>query len=124
MNTRQIAAEYRLAQWVQAIQERKAGGETIKDFCQRKGINKNTYFYWQKRIRKAACEELAEIQGTETQTGLSVQGFTEVRIADTPLLPIAASSSKISVEIGKYKITTDSGYPPEALAMLLRELRC
>ena len=122
MNTRQVATEYRLAQWVQAMQERKASGETIKEFCQRKGVNKNTYFYWQQRIRKAACEKLAEVQSMEAQTGLSVQGFTEVKITEAPALPMAVLPSKICVEAGKYKITTDSGYPAESLSMLLREL--
>ena len=122
MNTRQIAAEYRLMQWMQAIQERKANGETVKDFCQRRGVNRNTYFYWQQRVRKAACEKLVEIQGAEAQTCLAVQGFTEVNMTQSPMLPAPAPASKICVEVGRYKITTDSGYPTETLMSLLKKL--
>jgi hypothetical protein len=111
-----------LAQWVQAIQERKSSGETITDFCQRKGVNRNTYFYWQQKIRKTACEKLTEIQGIETQTGLAIKGFTEIKVAETPMLPVTAPASQICIEAGRYKITTDSGYPAEVLASLLREL--
>ena len=45
MTTREIAAEYRLAQWAQALQARVTSGESIKDFCQSKGVSRNTYFY-------------------------------------------------------------------------------
>ena len=120
MNTRQMASEYRLAQWSQAMQEHKASGENIDTFCQTKGVSRNTYFYWQKKLREAACRQLAKIQGGPT--GLAVQSFTEVAVAQPPMPPEAAPASQICVEAGRYKITTDSAYPPEKLAALLRKL--
>jgi hypothetical protein len=122
VNTRQVAAEYRLAQWTQALAERKANGESISDFCRNKGVSRNTYFYWQRKLREAACERLSEIQSPST--GLSVQGFTEVQLAHPPVLPIAVSASQICVEAGRYKITTDSAYPTDSLVALLRKLPC
>ena len=119
MNTRQVASEYRLAQWVQAIQERIANGEKVKDFCVRKGISRNTYFYWQQRIRKTACEKIAEIQRMNTQTGLAVPGFTEIKLAE---LPTTGQAGQIRIEVKGVQITADSEYPTEALTVLLREL--
>lgn len=120
MNTRQIASEYRLAQWAQAMQEHKASGESICAFCQRKGVSRNTYFYWQRKLRETACERLAEI-GSES-TGLAVKGFAEINIVDTPALSVTAPASQVCVEVGRYKVITDSGYPAESLAVLLRAL--
>jgi len=60
MDTKKVTAEYRLSQWMQVIQERQASGQSIKDFCQAMGISKNAYFYWQRKLRKAACTELAK----------------------------------------------------------------
>jgi len=77
------------------------------------GINRNTYFYWQQRLRKAACEQL------------SAPGFAEVIVQTSstpPALPEAATPSQLCIEVAGARITADSGYPAEKLAALLREL--
>ena len=119
MNTRQIAAEYRLSQWMEAIQERISSGETIKDFCKRKGVKRNTYFYWQQRIRKAACEKLSELQKTDPSTGISLPGFTEVKLPETPKLE---RRGEVHIEIHGIQIRAGKDYPKESLVALLREV--
>ena len=64
MNTRKVAAEYRLTKWAGIIQERKNSGKSIKDFCLDTGISMHSYFYYQKKLRMVACEEL--VKGNET----------------------------------------------------------
>jgi hypothetical protein len=58
MNTRGIAAEYRLANWAQIIEDRAASGTTIRAFCKQAGYKEHTYYYWQQKLRKAVCQEL------------------------------------------------------------------
>jgi len=58
MNTQKIAKEYRLSQWAQIIKTRNESGKSVKEFCADTGINKNAYFYWQRKLREAACQEL------------------------------------------------------------------
>ena len=62
MDTKKVAAEYRLSQWAQVIQTRLNSGQNIKDFCQSSGISKNAYFYWQKKLREVACTEIAKAE--------------------------------------------------------------
>ena len=64
MNTRKVAAEYRLTKWAGVIQERKNSGKSIKDFCLDTGISMHSNFYYQKKLRMVACEEL--VKGNET----------------------------------------------------------
>ena len=61
IDAREIATGYRLSQWSQALQERKVSGESIKAFCQRKGVSRNTYFYWQRKLRESICQELKPV---------------------------------------------------------------
>jgi len=110
--------EIRLAGWTQALKERITSGESINAFCQNKGISRHAYFYWQRKVREAACEQLAEAQ---KQTSLPAPTFKEVMIAEPPLPEIIAPSC-ICVESGGYKITAGSAYSTEAIAALLREL--
>lgn len=118
MNSREITMELRLTQWVQALRERTASGESINEFCQNKGISRHTYFYWQKKVRDMACEQLIE---PTNQTSLPALGFKEVRLTGT-MPPETTASSSICVEMGGYKITAGSAYPTVAIATLLREL--
>ena len=122
MTTREIATEYRLAQWAQAMQERVANSESIKEFCRSRGVSKNTYFYWQRRLRENASKQLALKQTETTGSDLPARSFAEIRIAEPAAMPEPKSPSLIYMEIGGARLTIDSTYPTEKLAALLREL--
>jgi transposase-like protein len=110
--------ELRLAQWVQALKERASTGESIKDFCQNKGISRHTYFYWQKKVRDVACGQLIESQ---TKAVLPAPGFKEIRLPEIAS-PATIVSDCLCFETNGYRITAGSAYPAEALADLLRKL--
>jgi len=114
MNTREIAAEYRLGHWAGLMQERKENGLSIKAFCIEKGFHENVYYYWQRKLREAACAQLA------------VSGFAEVVVQEPLTLPappdIPSSTSQLCVETAGIRIIADSTYPPEKLAALVREI--
>ena len=43
MNTKDIAAEYRLSHWAQVVQDRVEKGISIRLYCKEAGIHENTY---------------------------------------------------------------------------------
>ena len=120
MNSREMTNKYRLAEWARIIQERSETGERINEFLTRKGITKDSYYYWLRKLRKAAGEQLTEQQ--PKQTGLEVRGFTEVRISEPAVTRNTVGTNQICIESGHCKITADAGYPSETLVMLLREV--
>ena len=125
MNAKEFATEYRMTTWAQALQERAANKESIKTFCERRKVSRNTYFYWQRKLREKVCEQLVDRQGTTKQQSLAAPGFTEVQLREPSAPPGRAGAvkpSRISVEIKGAKISADSTYPPEQLAALCREL--
>jgi len=69
MNTRQIAAEYRLSHWTGIVKDRQESGLSIKAYCERAGFHENIYFYWQRKLRAAACEQLAETKPRSAYPG-------------------------------------------------------
>ena len=123
MNTNDIAAEYRLSHWAGIVREREESGLSIKQFCKNAGFHENRYFYWQKKLREAACEELARIQGSAT--GLVPVGFAEVKLPaqQSPLLSAAAIQNQVCVETASLRIIAGGEYPADKLAVLIRELR-
>ena len=59
MNTRDIASEFCLTHWAGVMRERGGSGESVKEFCARAGLQESVNYYWQRKLREAACEELA-----------------------------------------------------------------
>ena len=124
MDTQRVATEIRLAQWAQMIQGRMESMQSIKEFCQAAGVSKNTYFYWQRKLREAACKQFAENHESRTVPRIEAPGFAEVKLAEvqrTRAIPEFFEQGQVHIETGEVKITADSTYPAEKLAALLRE---
>jgi len=120
MNSRELTAEYRMTHWAQLLQERTTSGLSVQDFCLDKGITRNTYFYWQKKLREAACARLSETNSKTTD--LTVQSFAEVRLSESSAQTASIQPDQLCVESGLYRVTAGPGYPIEYLTMLLREV--
>jgi len=103
------------------MRERQDSGLSVRAYCASAGIHENSYFYWQKKLREAACEELARIHGNTT--GLAHPGFAEV-VLPVQLPPVAAGAlhGQVCIESVYVRITADGEYPADRLAVLLREV--
>jgi len=95
------------------IQEQKCSGLNIKEFCQEKGITRNAYFYWQRKIRKATCEGLLKVEKT---AGIVPTGWMQLE-------PKQATGTTLDIEIGGCHITVDEKTDPELLKKVCRILR-
>lgn len=121
MNTREIATEYRLSHWAQIMRERVDSGLSIKAFCANAGFHENVYFYWQRKLREATCEQLAEVRTKQME--LTAPGFTEVKFPEATVQSSEPEATGcLRVEASGVQITADSTYPIDKLAVLLREL--
>jgi len=121
MNTREIAVEYRLAHWSQIMQGRKERGQSIRAYCEDMGLHENVYYYWQRKLREATYEQLSENKEEKP----TLPAFTEVKLAShTPqqLDQVDSFCGEIRIETADVRITTNSTFPMEALAVLLREM--
>jgi transposase-like protein len=125
MNTREIASEYRMAQWAQILHERKESGESVKDFCHARGINRDSYFYWQRKLREAAYDQLESAQVDERQKSMVPFGFSEVKLQTVQQQRLEAyygQQSALVAEVRGARLSVDCTYPVDKLAYLLREL--
>ena len=121
MNTRAIAAECRLSHWAQVMEDRKESGLSIRAYCEGKGMHENVYYYWQKKLRGAAFEQMATLKAE----GAVPHIFTEVRLtkpAPQMLCLEASRQGGICIEVAGARISTDCTYPVGMLAVLLKEV--
>jgi putative transposase len=116
MDTQKVTAEYRLSQWAQVIQTRLDSGQNIKDFCQTTGISRNAYFYWQRKLRKAACTELART--TKEPENIVPGGWMQLESKQAQHV-----KEVLDIEINGCHVTVNSETDPELLKKVCRTLR-
>ncbi|MCL1832135.1 MAG: transposase [Oscillospiraceae bacterium] len=112
MDTRKIATEYRLAKWAEMLKERKSSGETVPEFCKRLEVSKNTYFYWQRKLREAVCTELSMQTESPAPQGWAL-------CVQSP----QSESKQITVEINSYRLTVTPDTDAELLVKVCRTLK-
>jgi len=122
INTREIAREYRLSHWSKIIQERLQSGVSIKAYCRQNGICRNTYFYWQRRLRAAACEQLSNDRAVNARANLPSVSFAEVKVTESVEQSETPDVGVLKIALGNVQITVESTYPPVKLAELLSAL--
>ncbi len=117
INTREIAEEYRLSHWAQVMRERSQSGLSIKAFCQQAGMCTNTYFYWQRKLREAACTLNHELTAGNEENGLVPKGWTALHVEE------CTSPHGLTVEVGGCRIAVLADTDPELLVKVCRVLR-
>ena len=122
MSTREMARQVRLTHWAQIMHERKESGRSIRVWCRENNIKEKTFYYWQRRLREAACEGFTEAQFLSGQS-LTAPRFAEVQLtAAASAVALPELTHELRVEVGGLQIIAGSEYPADKLAMLLREL--
>ena len=127
MNTQRVATELRLTQWAQMIQGRMESGQSIKEFCHAMGVSKNTYFYWQRRLRAAAFEAfpnktselIVKLQNEPVKANRSVvpSGWAICETAENK-----DSVKALPIEINGCRVLADTDFDSELLAKVCKVL--
>lgn len=60
MDAKLVTERYRSSQWMEILRDRKESGLGVDEYCRIKGISRHAYYYWQRKLRNAACTELAK----------------------------------------------------------------
>jgi len=114
-----------MQQWAGIIQEQKQSGLSIKSFCEDAGLKTDRYFYWLRKLRETACEELVKTQNsmssltsTKSSSGGTVvwAGVNMNRLNTTRQL--THNSIKICRE--GWTVTVEPGFDTETLTEALR----
>lgn len=113
MNLKKITNDYRMNQWMGLIRERQESGQKINKFCDERGLSRNSYFYWQRKLRKAAFGELPQTAEPVVKTATEwVRLAKEVQIEET-----------LNVEVNDCQIKVGMSTDPELVKKVCRILR-
>jgi putative transposase len=117
MNTRAAAQEYRIQQWTKHLRDRKESGLSITAWCEVNGYSRNTYFYWQRKLRETVCELAAEVPRIVPTGTLAPNGWA--------MCETTAPEGKckaLTIEIGTYRVNAEADTDLELLGKVCRVL--
>jgi hypothetical protein len=122
MDINGMTRQERLNHWARLMSERNRSGKNVRSWCLENRINEKTYYYWHRKLRIAACEQVGGLPGSG-QTRLTSVGFAQVTMREShSRLPTREESGVICVEAAGLRISADSSYPTEKLTTLLLRL--
>ncbi len=114
MNMKNISHEVNLQKWSQVVKECRSSGQTAAKWCSENNINIKTYYYWQKKVCNAVCNELA-ITNNNVE---NPPAFAEV------ILPgIRSSEVAITLNLNNISLQIHNGAEESVIAQTLRILK-
>ena len=118
--------EYRMSRWLQIMQDRDTSGMTVKAYCEVTGIKEHCYYYWQRKLRDAAFNQIMEHESVPHRSEIQPSRFAEIQlVADEPSWSAAVPSEplgEIKLTVGTVVITANKAYPVAQLAKLIKGL--
>jgi hypothetical protein len=100
------------------MRERQESGLSIKEFCETSGFHENVYFYWQRKLREAACKALLSARAEGNEASAAPQGWAMV--CEVP--KTEPDSGAVYIEIGKCRVTAAPGFDLAHLTNVCRAL--
>ncbi|MDD2495681.1 MAG: IS66 family insertion sequence element accessory protein TnpB [Tissierellia bacterium] len=114
MNMKKISHEMNLQKWTQIVEECRNSGKTVVKWCDENDINIKTYYYWQRKVLKAVCNELS-IANNNVETS---PAFAEV------ILPgMRKSEVAITLNLNNISLQIHNGANESVISQTLKVLR-
>jgi hypothetical protein len=125
MDMRKVTREVRLERWAEILRERQASGKSITAWCEANGMDRQRYFYWQRKLRGLACEALAKREGGAVEGTTEFAEYRPMEIAAVAMTEgtreAACPAIVIHLALGKMEIY--SGADRETIDSTLQALR-
>ena len=129
MDTRIVAADYRLQQWYKIVHERETSGLTIKEYCKGTGLREHQYYYMLKKVRESVCSEL--IVSSRDKTDLTISSsndknsimWAEVATRDYSGSTAPSGQGNIKITREDWIVTIESGVDTELLIEALKAVK-
>lgn len=128
--------ELRIKKWIPVIEEQAKSGMTKNEWCAMHGIERTSFFRWQKRVRAYLLEQCA---AHPSELPSSIPSDNEVSFVEIPsiqdpsvgtaarrhveIVQTSGVSPSISIWYGGFSIDLNGGVDEEQLSTVMRVLK-
>lgn len=116
-NTQLATKKIRLEQWARIIQDRNSSGMTIDQYCDARGLSRNAYYYWLRKLKHAALEVVnSESKDVEF---VELKAPSVRQASDTQQTGAKAFHTEAMITCGAFSISVNSATSKELLRNLV-----
>lgn len=132
--------ELRIRQWISVFEEQAKSGLTKDEWCIINGINRGSFFRWQRRVRSYLLEHGGtgsdghlQISGTTPPKDTDNEYFVELPCPQAAIPGIAAlrnlhddipdDTAHVSIRYGGFSVRVDGMVDEEQLTAVLRAIK-
>ena len=117
MNPKEATQIIRMQEWSQIIHDRVQSGQSVSQYCTERGLSKNAYFYWLKKIK---CHVLKSAEPTFVEISDQIQSGCQKKEDKNAAF---FHSSKVAIQFHGAEIQMDESVSEEFLTKLFRVIR-
>lgn len=107
--------KFRLEQWTKLIKACQSSGMKIDDWCNANGVTHHAYYYWLRKVREAACHELAIVDDSPNEP-VVLKKLT----VQTPALDTRAA---VIIRLGNATVEINEGTSQQTIQAVLLALQ-
>ena len=128
--------ELRIRQWIPVFEEQAKSGLNKDEWCIINGINRGSFFRWQRRVRSYLLEHgegVAQLSAPPINEQAENEYFVELPLAQAALPGMAAlrnlhddvidEAAPISIRYGEFVVNVNDEVDERQLAAVLRALK-
>ena len=120
--------ELRIKQWIPIIEEQAKSGVSKGEWCTMHGIDRTTFFRWQKRVRAYLLDQWQDQSSLLPSSAQADEtSFVEIPSAQTSLVEMPGQADpcppSISIRYGGFSIDLGNGVDEEQLSTVLRVIK-
>lgn len=109
-----ITHQIRLTGWAARIQDCRSSGMTVKAWCSRNDVGEKQFYYWQRRVRQAAFNDIHE------STVQNQPSFVALPSPVHECRDLNSSLPALVLRSGTYSLEIHSEVPDALLVSVLR----
>ena len=96
-----VINKFRLEQWIKLIKDCQSSGMKVDDWCNANGVTHHTYYYWLRKVREAACHELAIVDDSPNEPVV----LKKLKVQT----PVPGTTAAIIIRLGGATIEVNEG---------------
>ena len=112
--------EYRLSQWEPIITECKNSGLPVATWCRENNVDKQKFYYWQRRLRAAVFGETTTDAPNFKPPAVPNKKKTTIVELPTPIIEPISTQASIVLHIKGCTIEVNNNVTPELIATIMQ----
>lgn len=100
MDTQKATQEFRMNEWIKIVHECHNSGLNVTAWCKNNNITTNSYYYWLRKIRAAACNVLPPTKSEQQIVPLDILSESSLISTDAKYVSSETVQPDIVIRLG------------------------